>query len=201
MSELALMALVCSRLCHDLVGPVGALNNGAELLADEADDEDLVAQSVALIADSAADLAERLRFFRAAFGAGGGDQPMPADEFVATARAWLARRRVRLAMAVPAEALPRAFARRLLLLLLIGAEALPRGGTADLVLGDGSARLTVAGERLRFSDDLAAALDPRTPVAGLEPRTAPAALLGRLAAEAGRRVAVTPGDGRLVLAL
>lgn len=201
MPELALLALVCSRLCHDLVGPVGAVNNGAELLADGTEDGELTAQSLALIADSAADLAERLRFFRAAFGAGGGDQPMAADEMAAIARDWLARRRIRLELQAAPELLPRPFARRLLLLLLIGAEALPRGGSATLVLAGGGARLALAGDRLRFGDDLKAALDPGTAVEGLEARAAPAALLGRLAAQAGGRVTVDQDAAGLVLAL
>src|SRR3954451_23564733 len=64
-------SLLCSRLCHDLMSPVGALNNGLELLADE-QDEDMRDKCLELLADSARASANKLKFFRLAFGAGGG---------------------------------------------------------------------------------------------------------------------------------
>ncbi|MBW8910947.1 MAG: histidine phosphotransferase, partial [Sphingomonas sp.] len=64
-------SLLCSRLCHDLLSPVGALNNGLELLADETDPE-MRARCMELLAESAAASANKLKFFRLAFGAAGG---------------------------------------------------------------------------------------------------------------------------------
>ena len=66
-----LASLLCSRLCHDLMSPVGALNNGIELLADETD-PDMQEKCLELLADSARATANKLKFFRLAFGAGGG---------------------------------------------------------------------------------------------------------------------------------
>src|SRR6185312_8935931 len=64
-------SLLCSRLCHDLLSPVGALNNGIELLADEHDPE-MRARCLELLAESARASANKLKFFRLAFGAAGG---------------------------------------------------------------------------------------------------------------------------------
>ena len=64
-------SLLCSRLCHDLLSPVGALNNGLELLADETDPA-MRERCMELLADSARASANKLKFFRLAFGAGGG---------------------------------------------------------------------------------------------------------------------------------
>ncbi len=64
-------SLLCSRLCHDLLSPVGALNNGLELLADETDPE-MRAKCIELLSDSARVSANKLKFFRLAFGAAGG---------------------------------------------------------------------------------------------------------------------------------
>ena len=64
-------SLLCSRLCHDLLSPVGALNNGIELLADEHDPE-MRARCLDLLAESARASANKLKFFRLAFGAAGG---------------------------------------------------------------------------------------------------------------------------------
>ena len=68
--SLALVAQLCSKLCHDLAGVIGAIANGAELLEDE-DDEEIRNQAVELLAQSAEQAGRRLRFFRIAFGAGG----------------------------------------------------------------------------------------------------------------------------------
>src|SRR4051812_50023079 len=71
MNAVDLASLLCSRLCHDLMSPVGALNNGIELLADE-QDPDMREKCLELLADSARASANKLKFFRLAFGAAGG---------------------------------------------------------------------------------------------------------------------------------
>ena len=70
-TEVDLAALLCSRLCHDLLSPVGAMNNGLELLADEHDPE-MKRRCMDLLAESAKSAADKLKFFRLAFGAAGG---------------------------------------------------------------------------------------------------------------------------------
>ena len=71
MKSVDFASLLCSRLCHDLLSPVGALNNGIELLADEQDPE-MRARCLALLSESARASANKLKFFRLAFGAAGG---------------------------------------------------------------------------------------------------------------------------------
>src|SRR4051812_45035105 len=71
MNPVDFASLLCSRLCHDLMSPVGALNNGIELLADETD-PDMREKCLELLADSARASANKLKFFRLAFGAAGG---------------------------------------------------------------------------------------------------------------------------------
>src|SRR5437763_13944147 len=71
MNAVDLASLLCSRLCHDLMSPVGAFNNGVELLADETDPE-MRDKCLELLSDSARASANKLKFFRLAFGAGGG---------------------------------------------------------------------------------------------------------------------------------
>src|SRR5262245_66554930 len=65
--------LLCSRLCHDLVGPVGAIGNGLEVLADE-DDAEMRRQAIELLTFSAEEASRRLKFYRLAFGAAGGGE-------------------------------------------------------------------------------------------------------------------------------
>jgi histidine phosphotransferase ChpT len=73
-TEIDFASLLCSRLCHDLLSPVGAMNNGLELLADEHDPE-MRQRCMDLLAESAKAAADKLKFFRLAFGAAGGFGP------------------------------------------------------------------------------------------------------------------------------
>ena len=79
MNATDLASLLCSRLCHDLLSPVGALNNGLELMADEQDPA-MRERCLELLNESARASANKLKFFRLAFGAAGGfrfiDTPM-----------------------------------------------------------------------------------------------------------------------------
>src|SRR3989337_2159169 len=70
-SSTHLAALLCSRLCHDLLSPVGALSNGLELLADEKDPE-MRQRCFELLEQSARISTDKLKFFRLAYGAAGG---------------------------------------------------------------------------------------------------------------------------------
>jgi len=70
-SPIDLASLLCSRLCHDMLSPVGALSNGLELLAEEKDPE-MRARCFELLEQSAKISADKLKFFRLAFGAAGG---------------------------------------------------------------------------------------------------------------------------------
>src|SRR5947208_13565071 len=69
--DLRVVELLAARLCHDLIGPVAAIGNGAELLADE--DADFVRDAVALVGDSARKANSRLQFYRFVYGFGGGE--------------------------------------------------------------------------------------------------------------------------------
>jgi histidine phosphotransferase ChpT len=71
MPDLMLLSLLCSKLCHDLVGPVSAIGNGVEILQDE-DDPAMRKQAIELLAHIAELAANRLKFMRLAFGAAGG---------------------------------------------------------------------------------------------------------------------------------
>jgi histidine phosphotransferase ChpT len=190
-----LVALICSRLCHDLAGSIGAVNNGIELLAEEADAA-MRDEATGLIAQSGADAARRLAFFRLALGAAGNlDEPMALTEFVRVARDYFAGGKV--AASLPGEAvgiLPKPLGKALLLLLSLAAQALVRGGTLGLTrLADNAGwRIEARGPSLRWPDAVAAALGtgdwPREPAAAL------ARYAVKLAARAGSHVAVQAGD-------
>jgi histidine phosphotransferase ChpT len=193
-------SLLCSRLCHDLLSPVGALNNGLELLADE-HDPDMRARCLDLLNESARASANKLKFFRLAFGAAGG-----FGETVDAREAKLAIEglfgpdgRVELGWMVEAPALSKTAIKVLLNLALIAGDALVRGGRLDVgaeVQGSTTEVVVRAeGPRLVLDAELRDALSGRTDEAALTPRAAAAWLVHQLASANGGNVQVSaPGD-------
>lgn len=189
-SELDLAALLCSRLCHDLLSPVGALSNGLELLADEQDPE-MRKRCFELLEQSAKASADKLKFFRLAFGAAGGfGEMIPVAEPRALVDALVSgNARVSVNWALGGDVLPKAAVKVLLNLAQVGLESLVRGGTLDIAaeFRDGTSEIVVraTGQRVMFDASIGAALDGTLPVADLSSRTAAAAMLHRLAQAVG----------------
>jgi histidine phosphotransferase ChpT len=133
MKSVDLASLLCSRLCHDLMSPVGALNNGIELLADETD-PDMREKCLELLADSARASANKLKFFRLAFGAAGGfGEEIDTHEAEAAVEGLFGpERRIELGWAVGDGKLPKDAVKVLLNLALLAGDALVRGGRLDI---------------------------------------------------------------------
>ena len=133
MNPVDLASLLCSRLCHDLMSPVGALNNGIELLADETDPE-MRERCLELLADSARASANKLKFFRLAFGAAGGFGEEIDTQEARTAIEGLfgAEKRIELGWVVSDEKLPKDAVKLLLNLAMLAGDALVRGGRLDI---------------------------------------------------------------------
>jgi histidine phosphotransferase ChpT len=206
-SSLRLSAALCSRLCHDLVGPVGAINNGIEMLAEE-DDPEIRRQALGLMAQSAREATGRLAFFRLAFGAGGtmGDV-VGADEVRQIVGDWLApNRRVRFEWnAPPGQWLARPVARLLSNLLLVAVVALPKGGalsvnTASIAVNQ-TLTVTVAAPEARLTPDLIEALGAELDDTRLDAHNVVAQLAFYLAREHKATLAVRDGIGRIDLVL
>ncbi len=126
-------SLLCSRLCHDLMSPIGALNNGIELLADETDPE-MREKCLELLADSARASANKLKFFRLAFGAAGGfgEEVDTHEAEIALAGLFGAERRIEVVWAVRDEKLPKDAIKLLLNIAMLAGDALVRGGRLDV---------------------------------------------------------------------
>src|SRR5687767_13880549 len=126
-------SLLCSRLCHDLLSPVGALNNGLELLADE-NDPDMRERCLELLGDSARASANKLKFFRLAFGAAGGfaDEVETSEARVAIEGLFGTDGRIQLGWMVDEPLMSKSALKILLNLVLIAGDALVRGGRLDV---------------------------------------------------------------------
>lgn len=189
-ADTELASLLCSRLCHDLLSPVGALTNGLELLAEEKDPE-MRQRCFELLEQSAKASADKLRFFRLAFGAAGGfGELVPVDEPRALIDALAAaNRRITVNWGLAGDVLPKAAVKVLLNLAHIGVDALIRGGTLDIAaeFREGASEIVVraSGQRIAFDPAIGAALEGTLPTGELSSRTAPAAMLQRMVAQAG----------------
>jgi len=137
---LDLAALLCSRVCHDLISPVGAIVNGLEVLAEEKD-EDTKTFALELIKKSATTASAKLQFCRIAFGAAGSaGAQIDLGDAQTIARGFLEDDKTKLAWNLPRALLIKNRVKLLLNMLLIGSQAIPRGGqlTVD-PLGTGDA--------------------------------------------------------------
>jgi histidine phosphotransferase ChpT len=126
-----LAALLCSRVCHDLISPVGAISNGLELLDEGGADED----AMNLIRASARNASARLQFARIAFGAAGSAGMMiDTGDAETVAHAFLKAEKPELAWNGERTLLPKNKVKLLLNLLLIANGAIPRGGRITVTL-------------------------------------------------------------------
>jgi histidine phosphotransferase ChpT len=190
MDAVDLASLLCSRLCHDLMSPVGALNNGIELLADETD-PDMREKCLELLAESARASANKLKFFRLAFGAGGGfgDDIDTREAEAALEGLFGPERRIELGWMVSGDKLPKGAVKLLLNLALLAGDALVRGGRLDVGAESdgGQIELVIRGEgpRILLDPALRQTLAAGSSGGTVEPRAAGAWLAHSLAAEAG----------------
>ena len=120
-----LAALLCSRVCHDIISPVGAINNGLELLDEGGADED----AMNLIRASAINASARLQFARIAFGAAGSaGMQIDTGDAQTVAAAFINNEKPELEWVGARALLPKNQVKLLLNLLLVANAAIPRGG-------------------------------------------------------------------------
>ena len=202
--SLDLASLLASRLCHDMLSPVGALSNGLELLAEEKDPE-MRKRCFELLEQSAKISADKLKFFRLAFGAAGGFGDLVAVEEPRTLVDALASNnaRVNVNWALGVATMPKPAVKVLLNFALLGMEALVRGGTLDVGAESrgGASEIVVraAGPRIAFDQAIGAALEGNLGDDGLTSRNAPAYMLYQIAARQGGGLQFALTDDALVL--
>lgn len=140
LDSLDLSALLCSRVCHDVISPVGAIVNGLEVLEDD-DDASMRDFALDLIRKSARTASARLQFARLAFGAAGSaGAAIDLGDAENVARGMFQDEKVTLTWSAPRALFPKNKVKLLLNLLVIATGAIPRGGAIDVqVTGDAEA--------------------------------------------------------------
>jgi histidine phosphotransferase ChpT len=198
--EFRVLELLNARLCHELVSPVGAINNGVELLDD--DDPDFVRDAIRLIGQSARKAGQRLQFYRFAYGTAATASGSAAGNGRDLAAGLLEGGKVRCDWSAEAAALPLDWQRLACNMLVIAAEALPRGGAVVIrPLPNGASGIEVAaeGEGVTLGPEMRSALDPAAAVAQLTARTVHAYFTARLALQLGARLALAAAEAERAL--
>ncbi|HET9429009.1 MAG TPA: histidine phosphotransferase family protein [Allosphingosinicella sp.] len=197
-------SLLCSRLCHDLLSPVGALNNGIELLADEHDPE-MRARCLDLLGESARASANKLKFFRLAFGAAGGfaDEVDAREARTAIEGLFGGDGRIQLGWLVDEPVISKAALKVLLNIALIAGDALVRGGSLDVGAEKHDHGLDIViraqGPRIVLDPELRKVLAGETSEDEVAPRAAAAWLVHCLVQEGGGQIQFADDEEGLLI--
>lgn len=207
-SQIDLAAMLCSRLCHDMLSPVGAFANGLELLATETDPA-MRQNCIELLEQSAHISTNKLKFFRLAFGAAGGfGDRVPVEEAQELIAALAADKgRIEVQWALADANLGKPAVKVLLNFAQIAVDALVRGGTlvvgaerrANDSGGDCEIVVRATGPKIAFDEVLGHALEGTLNPGELSSRTAAAHLIQLLAKECGGGLQYMLDEGALVL--
>ncbi len=166
MTEIEFAALLVSRVCHDLVGPLGAVVNGMEVLEDERDPA-MRADAIKLVTMSADQALARIQFMRIAFGAAGSaGAELDLGEIGRLMAGLLEGGKVQLTWNVPRLYWGKDWAKLLMNATLLAADCLPRGGMVTVDVGADappSFRIRAEGLNARITEDVDRAIKGEAP--------------------------------------
>lgn len=181
-----ILEFLASRICHDLVSPVGAVCNGVELLEEMGPDP----EALGLVLDSAGKASARLKAFRIAYGAGGSDSNiMPRDIHGAFDALLQFEERITMNWDVAAtpfpDPLPAGYCKCVINCLMLAKECLPRGGEISVASGVEKTTINATGTGANMSDVAISATQGDIDKESLDPRLVHAYVTGQFARHFG----------------
>ncbi|WP_409433186.1 histidine phosphotransferase ChpT [Litorimonas sp. RW-G-Af-16] len=180
-----LAALLCARICHDLISPVGALSTALEILDDESN-VDMHADAMDLVRNSSRQANAKLKFLRLAFGAGGSAPGViGVEELQTLAGDMYAGGKASLTWALTDDGLDKNHARILLNLIMLAVQAIPRGGDVNIGQNGSTLVLTATGPRARLDAAVERTLVGKAPEDGFDGRSIQPFYTGMMARELG----------------
>jgi histidine phosphotransferase ChpT len=188
LDAVSLASLLASRLCHDLINPVGALSAGLEVLEDEEDPE-MRAEAQKLISLSTRKSIAMLSFCRLAFGAGGAyGNEIDIDEGKAVLIGLYEHVKADLEWQLPTQQIvPKEYLKAVLNIALVIGDCVPRAGSKVTISGDlNEVVFTAEGPRAKLKEELHKALTGHS--SDLDPKMTPAFLAALLAHKAGGKI-------------
>lgn len=192
MNDVDFSALLCSRLCHDLISPVGAIANGLEILVDE-EDEDMRGEVMKLLNHSAEVTSAKLKFFRLSFGAAGGfGEKVPLREAEDAIKGLYDAGNIELSWHSDVGGMDKNAMKVMLNMVLLAGESLFRGGSLRVEIKEQSPTIsvlvTVLGDKVIFQEAIRMALLGKTTADNIEAKSAPAFLAANAANKIGSKV-------------
>ncbi len=202
MTEIEFAALLVSRVCHDLVGPLGAVVNGMEVLEDERDSA-MREEAIKLVTQSADQALARIQFMRIAFGAAGSaGAELDLGEIGRLIQGLLDGGKVKLEWNVPRLYWPKDWAKLIMNATLLAADCLPRGGLVTAEAGDDPAapsfNIRASGLNARVTDEVAQAL--RGEALNVDARHVQPFLTHKLSRTVNAAITITPLEGAVEVA-
>lgn len=185
LSDLELSALLCSKLCHDAIGPVAAVVNGLEMLEVETD-EGMRNETLSMMAKSARKASAQIQFARIAFGAAGSaGTELDLGDVERLIHLTAESERAGVEWEAPAESRPKDEVKLLLNLVYIGFAAIPLGGTLAVKVSGHNLSIQCTGDRARVPEGVAGLIAGEVAPGEIDARSVQAYYAGRVAKEAG----------------
>jgi len=205
LDPLDLAALLCSRVCHDLISPTGAIVNGLEVLEEKQSDEETKTFALDLIKKSAKIASARLQFCRLAFGAAGSaTAQIDLGDAENMARAFIEDDKTKLAWKLTRVLLPKNRVKLLLNMLIIAGQTIPRGGTLTVdPVGEGETigfRVTGVGLNARIPQAVPGLLEGTSESGSVDAHAIQPFYTGLLARACGLKVELKPEGDAIVVA-
>ena len=174
--QLRVAELMCSRLCHDLISPISAINNGIELMNEN--DEGIIDSSIELLGTSAKQALDRLSFYRVAFGLAGGGALISWNEIRNILEIFSAERNITIVWTrepqQPDENISHILAKLVVNIVYLAMECLPRGGVISVDNLEQKAPepivVRLEGPKCNLRDDVQSGLIPDLPIEQLSVR-------------------------------
>jgi len=193
-----LSALLCARICHDLISPVGALGTAIEIL-DDAGNTDMHDDAMALVRTSSRQAAAKLKFLRLAFGAAGSAPGvLPTSEVKTLSNNMFVDSKPELVWNIESNGVDKDQARILLNLVMLAVQAAPRGGTVTIThqneSGGDNFNVVSQGPKARLDAAIAKAISGKAPEGGFDGRSIQPLYASLLARDIGGTLDATAED-------
>jgi histidine phosphotransferase ChpT len=195
LSDMDLSALLCSKVCHDVISPVGAIANGLEVLEDEKDAE---MRDIAfdLVKRSSRQASAKLQFCRIAFGAAGSaGSSIDTGDAEDVARKFIGEDKIELEWAIPREIRPKSEVKLMLNMLMLAIASIPRGGKIVMGVADGGGiTATATGKNAKVPEKTSVMLSGDVQEEAMDARLAQVYYTLRLASECSLELAAAAAD-------
>ena len=206
LDALDLAALLCSRVCHDLISPTGAIVNGLEVLEEKESDQQTKDFALDLIKKSAKAASARLQFCRLAFGAAGSaGAQIDLGDAHNMARGVIEDGKTKLVWQLPPALLPKNRVKLLLNMLIIAGQTVPRGGTIEVSpIGEGQNigfRLVASGPNSRIPEAIPTLLEGASENGSVDAHAIQPFYAGLLARACGLKVELKADGEAIVISM